>query len=102
MRDRFVDLTSGNLPIPKLYGLSALGTRFCVYEYIFEDCMLTPPSIAPHSYLVTDTAPRERWHHDIFEAQGEARLRELVRDIKAMVADLHHDCKSFVLSFYLS
>jgi hypothetical protein len=103
MRERFFDFTcAGNLPIPKLYGLSILGTRFCVYEYALEDRRLTPQWIAPHPELFTDTAPMERWHYDILEAQGEARLREVVEDIKAMVANLHHNCKSFVLSFYLT
>jgi hypothetical protein len=103
MRERFSDFTcAGNLPIPKLYGLSVFGTRFCVYEYTPADRRLTPQWIAPHPKFFTDTAPMERWHYDIFEAQGEARLREVVGDIKAMVVDLHHNCKSFVLFFYLT
>ena len=74
--------------------LSALGTRFCVYEYTVANRLLTPPHIVPHPKLVTDIAPKERWNLDILEPQGEARLREVVDHVKAMVAGLHNDCKS--------
>lgn len=30
MRDRVLDFTAGSIPIPKLYGLSVLGTRFSI------------------------------------------------------------------------
>lgn len=102
MRDRVLDFTAGNIPIPTLYGLSALGTRICVYEYTTATGTLTPPRIVPHPEIVTVTAPKERWNLDILEPQGEARLKEVVGHIKAMVADLHHDCKSFALSLKLS
>lgn len=98
MRDRVLDFTAGSIPISKLYGLSALGTRFCVYEYTVANRSLTPTRIVPHPELATDTASKERWNLDILEPQGEARLKEVVGHIKAMVADLHNDCKSFVLS----
>lgn len=98
MRDRVLDFTAGSIPIPKLYGLSALGTRFCVYEYTVANRSLTPTRIVPHPSLATDTAPKETWNLDILEPQGEARLKEVVGHIKAMVADLHNDCKSFALS----
>ena len=35
MRDGFLDF-SGNIAIPKLYGISAFGTRFSVHEYTSE------------------------------------------------------------------
>lgn len=98
MCDRVLDFTAGSIPIPKLYGLSALGTQFCVYEYTVANRSLTPTRIVPHPELATDTAPKETWNLDILEPQGEARLKEVVGHIKAMVADLHNDCKSFVLS----
>ena len=98
MRDRVLDFTAGSIPIPKLYGLSALGTRFCVYEYTVANRSLTPTRIVPHPELATDTAPKETWNLDILEPQGEARLKEVVGHIRAMVADLHNDCKSFALS----
>ena len=47
LRDRFLDF-SGNIAIPILYGISALGTRFSVYEYTSGTRSLTPPRILPH------------------------------------------------------
>jgi hypothetical protein len=88
IRERVLDFTAG-CSFPKLYGISALGTRFCVYEYTPTSRSLTPLRIDPHSHLVTDTAPKERWDLDFLEPQGEARLKEVVRDIKYMVANLH-------------
>jgi hypothetical protein len=93
MRERILDsdFTAGSIHIPKLYGISALGTRFCVYEYTPASRSLTPLRIAPHPHPVTDTAPKERWDLDFLEPQGEARLKEVVRHIKEMVVDLHNN-----------
>jgi hypothetical protein len=98
MRSRFLDFNAGSNPIPTLYGLSALGTRFSVYEYTVANRALTPTRILPHAELLTDTAPRQRWNLDILEPQGEARLKDIVGHIKAMVADLNNNCESFSLS----
>ncbi|KAF8340596.1 uncharacterized protein EI90DRAFT_3036117 [Cantharellus anzutake] len=81
MREGFLDFTS-NIPIPTLYGLSALGTRFCVYKYTVADRSVIPPRIPP------GVAPKERWDFDLLEAEGEARLKGIVTHIKAMVAAL--------------
>ena len=59
MRDRFLDF-SGTVAIPKLYGISALGTQFSVHEYTSGTRSLTPPRILPHPVIVNDTAPQER------------------------------------------
>ncbi|KAI6024393.1 hypothetical protein EDC04DRAFT_277117 [Pisolithus marmoratus] len=40
-----LDFIEGTVPIPKLYGISAFGTRICVYEYTTEDRTLTPACI---------------------------------------------------------
>jgi len=89
MRERVLDFTAGSIPIPTLYGISALGTRFCVYEYTPASRSLTPLRIVPDPQFVTDTAPKERWDLDFLEMRGEARLKEVVRHIKEMVAHLH-------------
>lgn len=85
MRDRFLEFSSESLSIPKLYGLSALGTRFSVYEYDKTTRRLTPPRIPPDTTILNDTAPRERWNYDIMEDLGEAKLVEIVQEIKQMV-----------------
>ena len=88
MRERVLDFTAGSIPISTLYGISALGTRFCVYEYTPSSRSLTPPRIDPQPGFVTDTAPKERWKLDFLEPQGEARLKQVVHHIKGMVAGL--------------
>lgn len=88
IRDRFLDFT-GNVAIPTLYGISAFGTRFSVYEYTSETRSLTPYRIPPHPLILTDTAPQERWNYDVMESEGEARFMEIVTEIKKMAADLN-------------
>ncbi|KAF8491305.1 hypothetical protein JB92DRAFT_2753236, partial [Gautieria morchelliformis] len=100
MRERVLDFTAGSTPIPKLYGISALGTRFCVYEYNYASRSLTPLRIIPHPHLVTNIAPKERWDLDVLEPQGEVKLKEIVHHIKEMVTD-HDNCKFFALSLRL-
>ena len=83
MRERVLDFTaaSTSISIPKLYGISALGTWFCVYEYTPLSRSLTPLRIDSQPDFVTDTAPKERWNLDFLEPQGEARLKQVVRHI---------------------
>ncbi|KAI6039463.1 hypothetical protein EDC04DRAFT_3140889 [Pisolithus marmoratus] len=88
MRLKFLDFVEGSMPIPKLYGISALGTQICVYEYTAEDHTLTPERILPHPPFVTDIAPKERWNLDIMEPEGETRLKEVVSHIREMVSEL--------------
>jgi hypothetical protein len=82
MRRRFRDLVSGSLPLPKLYGISAMGTCFSVYEYTKETRVLSPSLIAPDPNIVNDVAPEERWNYELLEAAGEEKFRAMV--IKAM------------------
>jgi len=84
MRDQFVTIIGRNLVIPKLYGISAMGTRFSIYEYIQNTNMLLPPSIARDAMYVTDVAPANRWKYEILEDDGEKTMRELVEEVKAM------------------
>ncbi|KAH9954805.1 hypothetical protein BC827DRAFT_1240938 [Russula dissimulans] len=62
IHNRLVDL-EGHTPLPILYGISAVGTRLCFYE--FEKADLE---------FATDVAPQERWDCDVLEADGEQRL----------------------------
>ena len=88
MRERVLDFTEASISIPKLYGMSALETRFCVYEFTPSSRSLTPLRIDSHPDFVTDVAPKERWNLDFLEPQGEARLKQVVRHMKEMVAGL--------------
>jgi len=86
MRQRFRDFSDSNLPIPRLYGISALGTQFSVYEYTVATRVLTPPLIASDLRIITDVAPEERWNYNLFEIVGEAKFREIVADVRALTA----------------
>jgi len=77
MRDRFLDLRP-KLATPRLLGISAFGTRLAFYEYTAATNTLTPHAIA------ADVAPAHRWNYDILEADGVARMRQVVHDVKAM------------------
>jgi len=90
MCERFLDLIARGTPIPEFYGISALGTQFCVYEYIPASHHPTPLGLVPHPHFITNTIPKEKWDLDILEPQGEARLKEVVHHIKEMVVDIHN------------
>jgi hypothetical protein len=73
-RNRFLELDIYNSPIPKLYGVSAMGTCLCIYEYTKATNTLLPPRTIPDPMVVNDIAPRERWKYDLLEAAGEEKL----------------------------
>ena len=76
----FLNFTDASIPIPKLHGISALGTRFCVYECSTPlRRSLTPLRIDPPPDFVTDTAPKERWNlRTAGRSQIETTLKEMV------------------------
>jgi len=84
MRERFRDLVGPNLPVPKLYGISAMGTCFSVYEYTKETSRLTPPMIARDPDIINDVAPQARWNYELLEPVGEVKFRSIVAEVKAM------------------
>jgi hypothetical protein len=88
MRKRFIEFTSSNIPTPKLVGLSALGTNFCVYELMTVDNQLLPVRIIPDPQFLINTAPKVWWDYDILDPAGEVKLREVVEEVKAMLVDL--------------
>ena len=88
MRDMFFALVNRHLVIPKLYGVSAMGTRLAVYEYSKKTNCLTPRAIARDPKYITDVAPADRWTHELLEPAGEAKMKELVALIKAMCANI--------------
>ena len=89
MRKRFVKFASGSIPTPKLVGLSALGTHFCVYEYTTVDKQLLPVRIIPNPRFLIDMAPQVWWNHNILDLAGEIKLREVAEEVKAMSVDLN-------------
>jgi hypothetical protein len=71
--------------LPALTGISAIGTHFAVYWCMTHNGVVSPPQIQHHPLYCTDTAPRERWNHDVMEGSGEVRLRALTNEVKQMV-----------------
>ena len=84
MRERFGSMIGPSLAIPNLYGVSAMGTRFSVYQYMKETNILKPSLILPDPNYVTDVAPAARWNYELLEIPGEQKMRELVAEIKRM------------------
>jgi len=94
MRTFFLDFSDDRLPQSKLIGISAMGTRFAVYEYTTNDHRLTPRRIIHHPPgPVTDTAPKGRWSDDIMEDSGEAKFRALVNEAKEMASAIGGVCE---------
>lgn len=87
MRRRVVDFCDV-ITIPKLYGISALGTRLSVYEFTRATRELTPHAILADPNVLTDVAPKARWKYGLFEEEGEAKVREIVAEVKDMVLNL--------------
>ncbi|KIM29967.1 hypothetical protein M408DRAFT_66922, partial [Serendipita vermifera MAFF 305830] len=88
IRKRFIDLFDLTT-VPWLCGISALGTKFAVYEFDKDGQTVTPAEIPDSSNYVTDTAPIGLWDLDIVTGAGYTRLMRIADDIKAMVAELH-------------
>ena len=98
MRAIFLDFASDRLPQSKLIGISAMGTRFAVYEYITNSRRLTPPRIIrSHHDPLIDTAPEERWNDDIMEDSGEAKFKVLVDEVKEMALAISEVCEYYFL-----
>ncbi|KAJ7583191.1 hypothetical protein C8J56DRAFT_953307, partial [Mycena floridula] len=87
MRERFEALAS-KLRIGKLYGISALGTKICIYTYDAVSDELSPPRIQRDVMRINDRAPADRWNLDILQPDGEARMRGLVNEVKAMCSQV--------------
>ncbi|KAK0473601.1 hypothetical protein IW261DRAFT_685884 [Armillaria novae-zelandiae] len=86
MRMRFYDLVDV-VQLPVLHGLSALGSRLCLYSYNYANATLSPhhiPSRDPE--LMNDVAPVGWWNVDLLSEEGVAMLTEVSNEVKAMVA----------------
>jgi len=98
MRTIFLDFSFDHLPQSKLIGISAMGTRFAVYEYTIKSHRLDPPRIIRHrGDTTTNTAPKKRWSDDIMEDSGEAKLKALVNEAKEMASAIGEDCEHLFL-----
>jgi len=70
MRERFENLFD-DVEVETLYGISALGTKLCIYTVSKETGRLLPKRVPAGPQFVTDTAPINRWDVDIMTPDGE-------------------------------
>ncbi|KAF8426840.1 hypothetical protein BGX38DRAFT_1235676 [Terfezia claveryi] len=87
MRERFRNLFE-DVDIGVLYGLSAIGSKLCVYTWTKETGRILPKPIAIDPEYTIDTAPRSRWDLDVLSTEGEKRIRSIVAHIKTMCGQL--------------
>ncbi|KAJ8482261.1 hypothetical protein ONZ45_g15011 [Pleurotus djamor] len=87
LRERFLD-SSPNLKIPVLHAVSAFGTKLAFYKYTKATTVTEPAKIQPYPELTTETAPAEWWCWDLLEAEGAAKFREIIDDVKLMCSDV--------------
>jgi len=85
MRAQFLELADA-VKLPVLHGVSALGTRLCFYSFQSDTNMLTPPRVLKDLGSMKDVAPPTRWDVDLLSEEGEAKMRQVVDEVKAMVA----------------
>ena len=84
MRDRFKAMFD-TIQIPRLYGISALGTKICFYALDRGTGDITPDEIPRSRGRVTDTAPAARWSIDIM-AGGYSCLKSTVAEMCPQLA----------------
>ncbi|KAF8469003.1 hypothetical protein BDZ91DRAFT_694978 [Kalaharituber pfeilii] len=87
MRDRFKDLFD-DVKIPRLYGISALGAKICLYTLDRDTGDIMPEEIPTSRVRIMDTAPAHRWSLDIVTPEGYGRFQEVVAEVKAMCRQL--------------
>ncbi|RPB22137.1 hypothetical protein L211DRAFT_885871 [Terfezia boudieri ATCC MYA-4762] len=70
MREQFRILFD-DVELPILYGVSAIGTRLCIYTWNKETRRITPNAIPIDTNVTSDTAPAARWDLEMMTAEGE-------------------------------
>ncbi|KAF8059894.1 hypothetical protein FPV67DRAFT_1514768 [Lyophyllum atratum] len=75
----------GSNVFPRLYGISAFGTRIRVYCYDTRSSQIDPPAVPSTS---TAAPLKEWWDMDVMSPAGEQKIREIEANIKAMCAPL--------------
>jgi hypothetical protein len=82
MRARYDDLLY-NCPLPKLYGLSVMGTNMRLYTGDAQKMTLDPPRVPTSPNHVLDRTYLENaWNVDILSAEGFAKMKQIISYIK--------------------
>ncbi|KAG0138269.1 hypothetical protein HOY82DRAFT_512278 [Tuber indicum] len=87
MREQFQHLFE-DVKIETLYGVSAMGSKICIYKLDRASGRLSPTVIPTGGEFVTDTTPIDRWNVDILTPGGEEQLRQVAQHIKEMLRQL--------------
>jgi hypothetical protein len=82
MRGRIEELFDQSLS--EIHGVSAFGSKLCFYCYDKHTQTLTPQPFPRHSYIVTKTAPADRWDTDIMTDEGFDRFMGIVEHVKTL------------------
>ena len=89
MRHRF-DVLMGESTTPRVYGISALGTRICIYELDGTTGVVSPPLIGRPS--MDRALPRDflagRWDTDVLSRESFDALKRVMFDIDAMCLEV--------------
>ena len=80
MRERFLDMLQ-DIRIPKLIGLSAIGTKICIYSWDKGSDKVSPEAVLEGG---VESAPEDRWSLDLLSIEGEKEIRRVVADVKSM------------------
>jgi len=80
MRERFLDMLQ-DTKIPKLYGLSTIGTKICVYWWGKSSDKVYPETSFKGK---VETAPENMWCVDLLRIEGEKEIRKVVADVKVI------------------
>ncbi|KAJ3093307.1 hypothetical protein HDU96_002385 [Phlyctochytrium bullatum] len=88
IRTRFNSLLR-QCPLNVMKGISAFGTSVCVYEASKTTRTVTPPRIAAHEELLSDTAPRERWNMEVLHRDGAQQLWQMLVQLREECYALH-------------
>ncbi|KAF8075140.1 hypothetical protein FPV67DRAFT_617246 [Lyophyllum atratum] len=83
MRKEIDDLST-ELNIPTLYGVSAIGTRLCIYRYESGKGVVTPEPIEKESREADARGLASRWDVDVLTSEAETRLRDATNHVEAM------------------
>ena len=97
VRERADDFIADGLGIKTVYGVSAIGTRMCLYQLSQETREIEPPAINNQLHRSIDTVPEKWWSLDVLSPEGEKRLREVVAHVKMMCAE-HEEAVRYVFS----
>jgi hypothetical protein len=85
MRQR-MDHLYENCLLPKLYGISAIGTLYAVYTIDTATGECIPHGI-PRVTHSTDTAPKTWWCNDLLTQEGQEKLCTIFQEVKQMTVE---------------